>query len=69
VVVSNPLWQNVQVYQTLANSPCPHIIAVLLLVSRMDYTILLLLVLVVNTDGPYWNVPHLYKALMKERNV
>jgi hypothetical protein len=40
-------------YQTTTNNPCPHINAELLLVSRMDYTMRILLcplVLVVNID-------------------
>jgi hypothetical protein len=41
-------------YQTITNNPCTHIIAELLLVSGMDYTMKILLyplVLVVNIDN------------------
>jgi hypothetical protein len=44
------MWQNVQAYQTVTTSPCPHIIAELMLVSKMDYIMILPLVLVVNID-------------------
>jgi hypothetical protein len=47
------MWQNMRAYQTITNSPCPHINAELLLVYQMDYTMRILLcplVLVVNID-------------------
>jgi hypothetical protein len=47
------MWQNMRVYQTITNNPCPHINAELLLVSKMDYTMRILvcpLVVVVNID-------------------
>jgi hypothetical protein len=50
VVASKLVWQNMQAYQMVTNSPCPHIIAELMLVSKMDYAMVLLLVLVVNID-------------------
>jgi hypothetical protein len=37
------IWQNMQAHQTITNNPCPHINAELLLVSRMDYTMRILL--------------------------
>jgi hypothetical protein len=37
------MWQNKWVYQTTTNNSCPHINAELLLVSRMDYTMRILL--------------------------
>jgi hypothetical protein len=51
VVACKPMWRNVRAYRTITNNPCPHINAELLLVSRMDYTMRVLLcplVLVVN---------------------
>jgi hypothetical protein len=48
-----PMWQNMRAYQTITNNPCPLTNAELLLVSRMDYTMRILvcpLVLVVNID-------------------
>jgi hypothetical protein len=56
-------------YQIITNTPSLHINAELLLVSRMDYTMRILLsplVLVVNIDDV---VPHLYRALMKQGYV
>jgi hypothetical protein len=47
------MWQNMQAHQTITNNPCPHINAKLQLVSRMDFTVKILLsplVLVVNID-------------------
>jgi hypothetical protein len=47
------MWQNMRAYQ-VTNNPCPYIIAELLLVSRMDYTmriLLSLLALVLSTDA------------------
>jgi hypothetical protein len=47
------MWKNMRAYQTIKNNPCPHINAELLLMSRMDYTMRILLcplVLVVNID-------------------
>jgi hypothetical protein len=47
------MWRNMRTYQTIANNPCSHINAEQLVVSRMNYTmriILCPLVLVVNTD-------------------
>jgi hypothetical protein len=37
------MWQNMWVYQKTTNNSCPHINAELLLVSRMDYTMRILL--------------------------
>jgi hypothetical protein len=53
VVACKPTWKNIRAYQTVTNNPCPYVNADLLLVSRMDYTMRILLcplVLVVNTD-------------------
>jgi hypothetical protein len=47
------VWQNMLAYQTMTKDPSSHINSELRLVSRMDYTIKILLcplVLVVNTD-------------------
>jgi uncharacterized membrane protein len=47
------MWQNVRTSKTMTNNPCPHINAELLLVSRMDYIMRILLcplVLVVNIN-------------------
>jgi hypothetical protein len=47
------MWQNKRAYKTITSNLCPHINAELLLVSRMDYTMKILLctlVLIVNTD-------------------
>jgi hypothetical protein len=47
------MWQNMRAYQTVTNNPCAHINAELLLVSRMDFAITILLctiVSIVNTD-------------------
>jgi hypothetical protein len=42
VVAYKPMRQNIQDYQTVANNPCQHINAELLLVSRMDYAMRIL---------------------------
>jgi hypothetical protein len=47
VVAYKPMLQNMQVFQTVASNPCPHINAELLLVSRMDYAMKILLCTVV----------------------
>jgi hypothetical protein len=47
------MWENMLAYQIITKNPCPDIEAELLLVSRMDYTMTILLcplVLVVNID-------------------
>jgi hypothetical protein len=47
------MWQNIRAGLPITNNPCPHINAELLLASRMDYTIRILVcpvVLVVITD-------------------
>jgi hypothetical protein len=47
------MWQNMLSHQTITKNPCPHINSGLLLVSRMDYAmkiILCPLVLVVKID-------------------
>jgi hypothetical protein len=47
------MWLCMLAYHTITNNPCRHINAELLLVSRMDYTLRVLLyplVLVVNID-------------------
>jgi hypothetical protein len=47
------MWRNMRAYQTIASNPCSQINAEQLLVSRMDYTMIILLcplVLVVNID-------------------
>jgi hypothetical protein len=48
------MWQNMRATKTFAKNPCPHINAELLLVSRMDYTMRILLcrlVSVLNIDA------------------
>jgi hypothetical protein len=47
------MWQNKRAYKTITSNPCPHINAELLLVSKMDYTMKILLcemVVVMNID-------------------
>jgi hypothetical protein len=54
VVACKSVWQNMRDYQIIANNPCTHINAELLLVSEMVYTmriILYPLVLVVNIEA------------------
>jgi hypothetical protein len=43
VVACKPMWQNMQAYQTIANNPCTHINAEMLLEFKMDYTMTILL--------------------------
>jgi hypothetical protein len=53
VVAYKPVLQNMKAFQTVTSNPCQHINAELLLVSRMDYTMKILLctlVLDVNID-------------------
>jgi hypothetical protein len=53
VVACKPMWQNMRAYQIITNNPCSHINAELLLGTRIDYTMRILLcplVLVMNID-------------------
>jgi hypothetical protein len=50
VVVCKPMWQNMRAYQKITHNPRPHINAELLLVSRMDYAIMILLCLLLQMD-------------------
>jgi hypothetical protein len=53
VAACKPMWQNMWAYRTITKNPCPQINAELLLVFRMDCTMMILiypLVLVMNID-------------------
>jgi hypothetical protein len=43
VVACKPMWKNTRAYQTITNRPWPHTNAELLLISRMDYTMRILI--------------------------
>jgi hypothetical protein len=54
VVACELIWKNMWAYQTVTSNPCLHINAELLLVSRMDYSMRILLcppVLLMNIDN------------------
>lgn len=56
-----PMWQNMQAYKTIANNPCTHINAEMLLEFKMDYTMTILLcpLVTVSTDEAVSTETHL----------
>jgi hypothetical protein len=51
VVYCKPTWQNLRACQTITNNTCPDVYAELLLVSRLEYTIrIVLYTLVVSVE-------------------